>query len=123
MDRGRTEDRGVPLREAAVVLAGCWAVCALTYGVLRAVDEPALPVTAPVVFLLGWWFVNRHRRWVPGAAAFLLGSPVLFLLVDVLRRHLDRPDADALATAAGTLVALAVFTTASRVRPVRRRTT
>ncbi|MEU6497210.1 hypothetical protein ABZ890_43800 [Streptomyces sp. NPDC046984] len=106
---------GVAWRESAAVLTGCWAVCGLTYGVLRMLDTPTVPIAAPVVILLVQWCVARHRHWTAAVAAFCLGSFSVFLLVDTLRQQLARLDADALATAAGAFVALVVFTGASRI--------
>ncbi|KUO23160.1 hypothetical protein AQJ91_00085 [Streptomyces dysideae] len=89
--------------EAARMMVGCSAVCALAWAVLALLGEPQLPVTAPVVMFLGQWFWTRHRHWGAGAMAVLTGSPVVFVLVDRLRPHLDRLLADAVATEAGVL--------------------
>lgn len=108
---------GVPWRETARVMALCWVVCAVAYAILSILDQPTLPIAAPVVMLLARWFWDRHRHWAAGAAAALGGSAVVFVLTDLARPHWDRIAADALATAAGATVALLVFTGASRLMP------
>ncbi|MFB6838090.1 hypothetical protein [Streptomyces sp. NPDC056361] len=109
--------RGVSWRETAQVMALCWAVCAVAYAVLNLLDQPTLPIAAPVVMLLARWFWDRHRHWAAGAAAAFAGSVVVFVLADLTRPHWHRITADALATAAATTVALVVFTGASRLMP------
>ena len=98
------------------MLVGCSMVCALVYAVLALFGERTLPVAGPVTMLLSRWFWIRHRLWGAGAVAALTGSGVLFALLDELRPHLDQPLADTVATEAGTVVALVVFTTCSRLR-------
>ncbi|MFE6775618.1 hypothetical protein [Streptomyces sp. NPDC057702] len=112
---------GVSWREAALAVAGCWALCAVGYVVLWALDEPTLSV-AP---LLGWplarWFWTRHRYWGPGVAATVVGCLTVFALLDGLRRHLARLTAETLAIGLAALAALLVFTLASRLRRHARR--
>ncbi|WP_392749605.1 hypothetical protein [Streptomyces sp. LN590] len=109
--------RGVPWRETARVTALCWVVCTVAYAILNLIDQPTLPIAAPVVMLLARWFWDRHRHRAAGAAAAFAGSAVVFVLTDLARLHWDRIAADALTTAAGATVALAVFTGASRLTP------
>ncbi|MEV5079078.1 MULTISPECIES: hypothetical protein [unclassified Streptomyces] len=109
-------DRPVLWAEAARVAAGCLVVLALTWAALELLDERQFPVAAPVVMVLGRWFYNRHRHWGAGLVAAVSGSVVVGTLVDQLRPHLDRLLADTTATAAGLVVAMAVFTVCSRVR-------
>jgi hypothetical protein len=111
-----SERRPVTWVEAAEVSAVCAVMLAATWAVLDWLDERQFPVTAPVVMVLAQWFVTRHRHWGAGPAAAVTGSVVLFVLVDRLRPHLDRLLADTTATAAGLVVAMAVFTVGSRVR-------
>ncbi|WP_326751598.1 hypothetical protein OIE73_05920 [Streptomyces hirsutus] len=104
----------MPWSEAALVIAVCWAVSGLGYGVLAALDEPQLSV-APLIGLgLAQWFFARHRCWRAAVAASLAGPVVLFGLVDVLRPDLGRYVADALATGAAATVALTVFALVGR---------
>ncbi|MFI2371640.1 hypothetical protein [Streptomyces sp. NPDC018833] len=109
--------RGVPWRETARVTALCWVVCAVAYAILKLLDQPTLPIAAPVVMLLARWFWDRHRNWAAGAAAAFAGSAVAFVLTDVVRLQWDRIAADALTTTAGATVALIVFTGTSRLMP------
>ncbi|MFD4972320.1 hypothetical protein [Streptomyces sp. NPDC058424] len=109
-------DRPVLWAEAARVAAGCVVVLALTWAALELLDERQFPVAAPPVMVLGQWFYNRHRHWGAGLVATVSGSVVVFTSVDQLRPHLDRLLADTTATAAGLVVAMAVFTLCSRVR-------
>ncbi|MFF9452416.1 hypothetical protein [Streptomyces flaveolus] len=102
--------------EAARVATGCAVVLAITWAVLALFDERQVPVAAPQVMVLGRWFYNRHRHWGAGLVAAVSGSAVVFTLVDRLRPHMDRLLADTSATAAGLVVAIAVFTVCSRVR-------
>ncbi len=92
----------------------CWAVSGLGYAVLTALDEPSLSVAPLVGMGLVQWFWARHRSWPTGVAAGLVGTVTLFWLVDVLRPHLGRYVAGALATGAAATVALAVFTLVAR---------
>ncbi|TFV33206.1 hypothetical protein E4K10_30530 [Streptomyces sp. T1317-0309] len=112
MDRARL----VAWSEAAWMLVGCTMVCGLAAAVLALLGERQLPVAAPVVMLLGQWFFARHRLWGAGAAAALTGSAVVLALVDHLRLYLDRLLADTVATEAGAVVALVVFTGCSWLR-------
>ncbi|MFD9006986.1 hypothetical protein ACFV0T_39640 [Streptomyces sp. NPDC059582] len=112
-----SEIRGVPWRETARVMALCWAVCGVAYSILNVLDEPTLPIAAPVVMLLVRWFWDRHRHWAAGAAATFAGSAVVFVLTDLARPHWDRIAVDALGTAAGATVALVFFAGASRLMP------
>ncbi|MDQ0831420.1 hypothetical protein QF032_003264 [Streptomyces achromogenes] len=95
---------------------GCSVLCGLAYAVLALLGEDQLPVSAPVVMVLARWFWLRHGLWGPGAVAALAGTAVAFLVADALRPSLDRLPADTLATEAGLLVALVVFTVCSRLR-------
>ncbi|MEH0550868.1 hypothetical protein [Streptomyces sp. B21-101] len=110
------EARPVTWGETAWMLTWCSAVCGSAWAVLALLGERHLPVSAPVVMLLAQWFWARHRRWGAGVVAGLSGSGVVFALVDGLRPHLDKLFADALATEAGAVVALVVFTGCSRLR-------
>ncbi|MGX4691129.1 hypothetical protein [Streptomyces sp. JNUCC 63] len=56
------------------------------------------------------------NSWSVALPAAVTGSVVVFALVDRLRPHPDRLLADTTATAAGLVVAMAVFTVGSRVR-------
>ncbi|MFE7208843.1 hypothetical protein ACFY0A_01270 [Streptomyces sp. NPDC001698] len=109
-------DRPVLWAEAARVAAGCVVLLALTWAALELLDERQFPVAAPPVMVLGRWFYDRHRHWGAGLVAAVSGSVVVFTSVDRLRPHLDRLLADTTATAAGLVVAMAVFTLCSRVR-------
>ncbi|HZF90257.1 hypothetical protein [Streptomyces sp.] len=106
--------KAVSWGETALVLMGCWALCALGYGVVWLLDDPTLPAAAPAVMALGHWFWRRHRSWPAAALAAVAGAAVLFWLLDSLRPRLDRITADALSTGAGVLAALVVFTVVSR---------
>ncbi len=92
----------------------CWAVSGLGYAVLAALDDPNLSVAPLVGMGLVQWFWVRHRSWPAGVAAGLVGAVTLFGLVDVLRPHLGRYVAGALATGTAATVALAVFTLVMR---------
>ncbi|MFJ1650514.1 hypothetical protein ACIOC2_03675 [Streptomyces sp. NPDC088337] len=109
-------DRPVTWAEAARVAAGCGVVLALTWAALEFFDERQFPVAAPVVMVLGRWFYNRHRHWGAGLVAAVVGSIVVGTLADRLRPDVDRLLADTTASAAGLVVAMAVFTVCSRVR-------
>ncbi|MEU3276175.1 hypothetical protein [Streptomyces antibioticus] len=102
--------------EAGRMLVWCSVVCGAVWAVLALLGEYQLPVAAPVVVLLVQWFWVRHRHWRAGVMAGFSGSAVVFLLVDALRPHLDRLSADVMATEAGVVVALAVFTLCARPR-------
>ncbi|CAL9644185.1 hypothetical protein SUDANB96_06463 [Streptomyces sp. enrichment culture] len=112
--------RMVSRGETAWVLVGCWALCALGYFVVALLDDPTLPAAAPVVFLLGHWFV-RHRNWTAGVLATLAGSAALFACLESLRPRMDRIVADALSVGAGVFAALLVFTVVARARSGFRR--
>lgn len=117
---------GVPWREAARIGALCWAVLAVVYGILHLFHQTdTFPIGFPVVVLMANWFMNRHRYWVPGGVAALVGSLVTFALIDVARLHLDRLTADTLSVATGSAVSVLVFTAASRLtrRPKAQRAT
>ncbi|WP_445524221.1 hypothetical protein [Streptomyces cyslabdanicus] len=109
-------DRSVMWAEAARVAVGCAVVLAITWTALELFDERQFPVAAPPVMVLGRWFYNRHRQWGAGVVAAVSGLVVVGTLVDRLRPHADRLLADTMATAAGLVVAMAVFTARSRVR-------
>ena len=106
---------GVPWREAARYILGCWLICGLGYVVLRLIGDPTLNVAFLVVMVLGQWFMLRHRYWIPGGVAAFAGALTVFALVDLLRQHLEKIAADTLSTAAGATVSLLVFTAASRL--------
>ncbi|MGW2841104.1 hypothetical protein ACWCWD_25330 [Streptomyces sp. NPDC001493] len=89
----------------------------MAYAIRNLLDRSTPPIAAPVVMLLARWFWDRHRHWAAGTAAAFAGSAVVFVLTDLARLHGDRIAADALTTAAGATVALAVFTGASRLTP------
>jgi hypothetical protein len=114
MDEAVAEAGSVTWGEMAHMVAWCSAVCGAAWAAPALLSEPQLPVAAPVVMLLGQWFGARHRLWGAGAMAALSGSVVVFALADGLRPHLDKLLADALATEAGAVVALVVFTGCSR---------
>ncbi|MFG2369899.1 hypothetical protein ACGFY9_00270 [Streptomyces sp. NPDC048504] len=114
-------NRSVSWSEAAFVATACWAVSALGYGVIAALDEPQLSV-APLIGLgLAQWFWARHRSWFAAVAAGLAGAVVLFGLVDILRPELGRYVADALSTGAAATVIVAVLTLVERGRGHRDR--
>ncbi|MFC8420756.1 hypothetical protein ACFUN7_07700 [Streptomyces sp. NPDC057236] len=100
--------------EAVLVIAACWAVSGLGYGLFAALDEPQLSVAPLICMGLARWFFTRHRWWRAAIAAGSVGTVVLSGLVDVLRRDLDKYVADALATGAAATVALTVFTLVGR---------
>ncbi|WP_238431383.1 hypothetical protein [Streptomyces cavernae] len=102
--------RPVSWREAAIVIAACWAVSGLGYGVLAALGEPQLSVAPLIAIWLAQWFFAYHRFWRAAIAAGLAGFAMLFGLVDILRPGLGRYAADALATGAAATVALTVLT-------------
>ncbi|MGA5424605.1 hypothetical protein [Streptomyces lavendulocolor] len=108
--------KAVSWGETALVLMGCWTLCALGHGVVWLLDDPTLPAAAPAVMVLGHWFWRRHRNWPAAVLAAVAGSAVLFWLLASLRPRLDRIPADALSTGAGVLAALVVFTVVSRAR-------
>lgn len=119
-----TQD-GVPWREAARYILGCWLLCGFGYVVLRLVGDPSLNVGFLVLVALTQWFLLRHRYWIPGGAAAFAGSLTVLALVDLLRQHLERIAADTLCIAAGATVSVLVFTAASRLtrRPKAQRAT
>ncbi|MEV7797240.1 hypothetical protein AB0O68_35700 [Streptomyces sp. NPDC087512] len=100
--------------EAVLVIAACWVVSALGYGVLAALDEPQLSV-APLIGLgLARWFFERHRCWRAAAVAGFAGFVMLFVLVDILRPSMSQYVAEALATGAAATLSLTIFTLVSR---------
>ena len=108
--------RGVPWREAWRTVAYCWAVSAVVVAFLSFFeDSDGLPVAAPVVILLARWFWERHRYRAAGAAAAIAGCAGVGVLIDLTRPHLGRMPADALSTAVGATLAIAVFTAVSRL--------
>ncbi|MFE2426534.1 hypothetical protein ACFXJ5_07240 [Streptomyces sp. NPDC059373] len=111
-----TGSPGVSWGEAARMLARCWAVLGLMCAVLSVVGESTSLLFAPVVMMLTQWAVTRHRHWVAGGTATVVGIIVGGTAVDGLRPHLDRLVADTLSTAAAVLFSLVAFTLASRTR-------
>ncbi|MFI2434378.1 hypothetical protein [Streptomyces sp. NPDC018693] len=107
-------NRSVPWSEAALVVAVCWAVSGLGYGVQAALDEPQLSVAPLIGMGLVHWVFVHHRYWPAALTAGLTGAVSLFGLVDLLRPELGRYRADALATATAATVALLVFTLVGR---------
>ncbi|MER7961981.1 hypothetical protein [Streptomyces ardesiacus] len=102
-------------RGAAWAGAVCWAVSGAGYGVLAVLDRPELSPAPLICAVLGRWFFVYHRCWRAAVAAGVVGSVVLFGLVDVLRPELGRYGADAVATGAASTAALAVFALVDRV--------
>ncbi|MFE4414121.1 hypothetical protein [Streptomyces sp. NPDC056821] len=109
-----SEDWPVMWAEAARVAVGCAVVLVITWAALELSDERHVPVAGPLVMALGWWFYNMHRHWGAGLVA-AVSSVVVFTVAD-RRPHVERLLADTMATAAGLLVAVAMFTVCFRVR-------
>lgn len=107
-------NRCVSWGEAALVVATCWMVSGLGYGLIAVLDEPQLSV-APLIGLgLVQWFWARCRSWLAAAVAGVAGVVVLFGLVDILRPELGRYVADSLSTGVAATVIVAVLTLVGR---------
>lgn len=106
--------RPVPWSEAVLVIAACWVVSGLGYGVLAALDEPQLSVAPLICMGPARWSSTRHRWWRAAIAAGFAGTVVMPGLMDVLRPDLGTYVADALVTGAAATVALSVFALTGR---------
>ncbi|MEU9207782.1 hypothetical protein AB0D27_07455 [Streptomyces sp. NPDC048415] len=106
----------VTWREAGTGAGGCWAICGLACAVLTLLGEPEIPLAAPAVMFLARWYWIRHRCWVAGAVAMVVGAVSVFVLADNLRPHVALLAADALAVGAGLFAALIVFTGVSHLQ-------